>query len=280
MPAVTVVFACGCIHVEKQPTVREPAMVPASGRQPTSRPEAASQARTAAKSPAAPAIDPAAIQALERMGAFLREQRSFAIRSDTSTDDVLDNGQKVQFAEVVEMWVKRPNRMRVNVVSDAKRRQSFFDGKTFTLYSPRLGYYATFDAPPTLRELIDVAEQRYNLEFPLVDLFYWGTDKSGLKDIKTASSFGRSKVGDYDCDHYALQQNDVDWQIWIQRGAQPLPRKLVITSKRELGQPQFTAVLGWNLEPKLNESAFMFEPPKGARRIVFEQAQNALRPGG
>jgi hypothetical protein len=264
-PVAALVLACGCMHSPSSEAALVPASMPASGVRPN---------------PAAPAIDPAVIAALETMGAFLREQRAFAIKASTTIDEVLESGQKVQFSEVVEMWVKRPDRLRVNVESDTKRRQSFYDGKTFTLYGPRLGFYATFDAPPTLHELIDVAEQRYNLEFPLVDLFYWGTDKSGIRDVKSAMTIGPSKVGDVECDHYALAQNDVDWQIWIQRGAQRLPRKLVITSKRELGQPQFTAVLGWNLEPTADDSAFIFQPPPGARRIVFEQAGNMLRPGG
>jgi hypothetical protein len=265
-PILAALLASGCVHSEQQkPAVSaegeggaasqvEPALVPASGRR---APGATSNAAEAiVPSSSQPVIDPAVIQALEKMGAFLRELRAFAIKADTTTDELLENGQKIQLSEV----------------SDQRKRHSFYDGKTFTLYGPRHGYYATFDAPPTLRELIDVAEQRYNVEFPLVDLFYWGTEQSGIRDIQSAIRVGPSKVGDVDTDHYALQQPDVDWQIWIQRGAQRLPRKLVITSKRELGQPQFSATLGWNLAPNADDSAFVFQPPSGARRVVFEQA--------
>jgi hypothetical protein len=244
-------------------------MVPASGRRAPGA--AGSVAEAAALSPSAPAIDPGVIQALEKMGAYLRGLQAFAVKSDTTIDELLESGQKVQLSEQVEMWVKRPDRLRLIVDSDRRKRQSFYDGKTFTLYGPKQGYYASFDAPPTLRELIDLAEQRYGLEFPLVDLFYWGTEKSGISDIQAAMRIGPSKIGDMETDHYALRQADVDWQIWIERGSRPLPRKLVITSKREFGQPQFSAVLGWNLEPSADDSAFVFHPPPGARRIVFER---------
>src|SRR5262245_48860247 len=64
--AAALLVASGCIHTEKYPAYSEPAMVPAAGRQPTSRPFAsAARAEPAAKNPAAPPVDPAAIQALE-----------------------------------------------------------------------------------------------------------------------------------------------------------------------------------------------------------------------
>ena len=246
----------------------EPAAQPA-------KPPAKSEKRAAGKA----AVDPAAIAALNRMGAFLRAQPTFAVRSESTVDEILESGQKIQFAEVVEMWVRRPNGMRVNIVSDRKQRQFFYNGQTFTLYGPTNGFYASFAAPPTVRELIDVLEARYQIEMPLVDLFYWGTEKSGVDEIKRAIDVGPSRVGDVLCDHYALQQKDVDWQIWIERGQRSLPRKVVITSKREQGQPQFTAVLGWNLRPTVDQESFTFRPPKGAMRITIEQAR-AVRASG
>ena len=58
-------------------------------------------------------------------------------------------------------------------------------------------------------------------------------------------------MGGADTDHYAFRQGDVDWQIWIERGERPLPRKLVITTREEVGQPQYSAELTWNLNPQV-----------------------------
>jgi hypothetical protein len=38
---------------------------------------------------AKPAVDPDAIAALHRMGAFLREQQKFSVRANVATDDLL-----------------------------------------------------------------------------------------------------------------------------------------------------------------------------------------------
>jgi hypothetical protein len=62
----------------------------------------------------------------------------------------------------------------------------------------------------------------------------------------------------------------VDWQIWIEDGDKPLPKKFVITTKWMTGAPQFTVLVkSWNLSPKLTEDLFTFVPPKGAQRIDF-----------
>jgi hypothetical protein len=63
----------------------------------------------------------------------------------------------------------------------------------------------------------------------------------------------------------------VDFQLWIETGARPLPRKLVITTLSDPTQPQHSMLLTWTLNPKLEEAEFKFRPPPGAQRIVFEE---------
>ena len=62
------------------------------------------------------------------------------------------------------------------------------------------------------------------------------------------------------------------WQLWIERGKTPLPRKMVITTTQEASQPQYVALLKWDLAPKLDDAVFKFVPPKDAKRIAFAPA--------
>jgi hypothetical protein len=91
---------------------------------------AASQEAEPAASTADVERDPDAIKALEAMGAYLRTLKAFQIRSETSRDEVLDDGQNVEFDGVVDMLVERPNRLRADVTSDKKQRMYFADGKS------------------------------------------------------------------------------------------------------------------------------------------------------
>jgi len=81
---------------------------------------------------------------------------------------------------------------------------------------------------------------------------------------------GKSVVEGVRCDHLAFRGADVDWQIWLQEGKQPLPRKWLITTKDIAGSPEFEVVMTkWNLAPKFADSLFDFTPPKGAKKIDF-----------
>ena len=218
-------------------------------------------------------IDPAALAALDRMGAFLRTQRSFTVRTTTETDYVLDNGQKVRRWGHGRLDVQRPNRLRAETISDSDRkyRQVFYDGSTFTIFAPRVGYYATVPAPSTILQLADMLEDRYALPLPLVDLFRWGTPESDKDQITAATYVGTARIDGVDTDQYAFRQPGLDWQIWIQRGSQPLPRKLVLTTTDDPARPEHAIELTWDLNATQPCSTFTFVPPKDARRISIAE---------
>jgi hypothetical protein len=226
-------------------------------------------AKPAARS-AEPAVDPAAVKRLEEMGAFLRAQRAFTVRADTATDEVLDTGQKIQIAAKAELHVQRPNKMRVDLISDRKSRRLYYDGKTLTVYGPRTGYYATVKAPDSLRELVDFANDEYGIETPLADLFVWGTERAPTKQLTSAIYLGQSRIDGVETDHYAFRQQGVDWQVWIERGRRPLPRKLVLTTTDDDRYPQHAVSMTWDLTPPRDDRRFTFKPPPGSARIAIE----------
>lgn len=158
----------------------------------------------------APAVDPNAIAALEKMGGNLRGLNAFKVSAVTMTDDVMDNDMKVQFGGNANVKVRRPDRLRADISTDRKQRQVFYDGKSVTLYGPRVKYFATVAAPPTVGETIEVLAQKYGIELPLADLFYWGTEKSSMQDIKSAFHLGPATVDGMPTDHYLFRQEGVD----------------------------------------------------------------------
>jgi hypothetical protein len=222
-----------------------------------------------------PAIDPGAMEALDKMGAYLRTLKSFQVRADITTDDVLDDGQTIQFSSKVDLVAERPNRMRTEVIDDDGHRFFFFDGKNFTIFGQVVNYYATVPAPATLSELAGDLDDKYGIELPLVDLFEWGTNDANIKKIKAADDIGPSAVDGVTCEQYAFRQEGVDWQIWIQLGEFPLPRKLVIRTLTDDAKPQHSEILTWNLAPSFSENAFTFDPPPDARRITIAQVNAA-----
>ena len=227
----------------------------------------------------APAVETEAVDALRRMGAFLETVKSFEIRASTSIDEVLESGQKLQFEDAIHLRVRRPDRLWAQVASDRKTREYFYDGKSFTIYGPRNKLYASFDAPPTLREVAATLEEKYGLALPLVDLFRWGTDPLRAETLLGAMYVGPARIGGTPCDHFAFREKGFDWQVWIQKGDSPLPRKLVITTTDDDTRPQYAVTYDWNLAPALNDAMFTFEPPEGSYRIALREVTVEPAPG-
>jgi hypothetical protein len=221
----------------------------------------------AAAPPAASAVDPAAVQALKDMGAYLQSLKRFNVSTEVTGERVLADGQKLQHMASAKLEVARPDRLRAVVTSARSQRELIFNGKTVTLFAPRPKHYSIVEFTGGIGDLIDQLEARHSVQIPLADLFVWGTPAAQTDNIESAMNAGQGIVGGEVCDHYAFRQGTIDWQIWIATGAKPLPRKIVITNRADEARPQSVTMISWNLKPTFTDATFKFTPPKGATRI-------------
>jgi hypothetical protein len=224
----------------------------------------------------APELDRSALAELERMGNYLRTLKAFQLKADVVTEDVRTDGQKVQVIRAVDLVAKRPNRLFAEVKNDRQRRLFFYDGSQFTMFAPRSMLYATVPAPSTIEKLADELEDKYDLMLPLVDLFRWGTPEGNVRAITSAIDLGPSAINGVTCEQYGFRQDGIDWQLWIQRGEQPLPCRVVITTLTDDARPQHTATYTWNLAPSYDDDTFVFRTPTDAKRIPLAEVQQAV----
>jgi hypothetical protein len=237
------------------------------GRATTDAPVTSSAAPAAVAAPVAETRDADAIAALEKMGAALRAMESFGLKAETSTDYVTDGGQKVSVDGSATWRVRSPDRFVATVSNDRQQREFYYDGKSLTVWSPTLKYYAVIDqVPPTIGELVTHAAEK-GIEFPLPDLFLWGTPQAPLESVSSAFLVGPASLEGEETDHYAYRQPGADWQVWISRKTS-LPAKVSITSQGDPALPTYSARLHWDSAPG-GDGAFAFKPPADARRIEF-----------
>lgn len=227
----------------------------------------AATAQTPAAAPAT-SVDTAAVTALARMGKALRALPQFRMHATTRTEYVLDDGQKLTLPGTVEYKVIGPDRFFVEIQSEQQHRQLFYDGKQLTIYSPRLKYYATLDdLNRSSQALLAESAAQYGLEFPLADLFLWGTPAFPTDRLQSALHVGSARIDGEATQHYAYRQPGVDWQVWISDST-ALPRQLVITSHDDPALPSYQATLQWDTRRAVNAAELAFSP-RGATRIVF-----------
>lgn len=209
----------------------------------------------------APALEPSAIHAIELMAQKLRSLKSFTVTADVTDEEVLDPGQKVTYGGTVTYKVRAPDKFFAAVDSDRKQRSFYYDGSKFTVYAPRMHFYAQKPVTGTVSQLVESAQEKYGIEMPLADLFYWGTDKAPLSAIQSATVIGPAHIGKVECDHLLMRQEGVDWQVWIARDTL-LPEKLLIANLDDPTQPEYTATFDWDTTTSLADSAFTFTPTK------------------
>lgn len=228
----------------------------------------ASAAPSVADTAASAAVDPEAIGALTRMGKALRALPQFSMAATTRTDYVLDDGQKLALAGTVDYKVLGPDRFFVEIRSDHQHRQLFYDGHTLTIHSPKQKYYATVEnLDRSSQALLSDSATRLSVEFPLADLFLWGTAGFSTQGITSALFVGTERIDGESTRHYAFRQPGVDWQVWISDKNQ-LPRQLLITSHADPALPNYQATLTWDTQRAVAASDLVFRPD-GATRIAF-----------
>lgn len=231
---------------------------------------AAAQNDTEASAPddtAAGDVEPAAEQVLRRACAYLKSIDRFSVRTETSHDEVLEIGYKLQYSRASQILVARPNRFRVESESDKGYRTTWYDGASLTILDEDVNVYARFDVPDTIDATLDVIADR-GITLPLDDLLS-SNPCAGLGEHVREGYYVGLNYMDGDYRHQLLLVTDtVDVQLWIEDDDTPLIRKVVITYREEPGEPQFLALLrDWDVAPTLTPSDFVFAPPSGAHEI-------------
>jgi hypothetical protein len=225
------------------------------------------KAATPAATTTAPAaqVEPAAVEALARMSAYLRSIPAFQIALQTQRDDVDVYGQLITLNGSATYKVRRPDAFAIDLSLPNLAGQYVSDGKTMTVYDAKSGYYARVQAPSTIRAALQLAEQKYGATVPLEDLFTWSEGDDQAKALTSAHFVGKTQIAGQTANHYAFRQPGIDWQIWIADGDKPAPLRVIIAASEDPARPQFQGDLSWDTAPQFTPGAFTFTPPPNAR---------------
>jgi hypothetical protein len=242
-------------------TVLAAAQVPA-------RPGPQAQARGAQRDEGGPNIEPKAEGVLRDMSRYLTSLDSFTVEATSVDEKVTTKGRKVQELTESRLTVKRPADLRVDRRGPNGHSSLAADGTTATLVNTDKNVYATLNAPATVSELVDLLRDRLNVDAPGAD-FLSADPYATLTDGAVEGRYvGLEPLGGVMAHHLMFTRPDLDWQVWVDAGPNPLPLRYVLTSKDQPGQPEFTLELtGW--EPKVTPGpdTFVLTPPPDAEAI-------------
>ena len=223
----------------------------------------------AANSLGARADDSASL--LKAMADYTAAQKSITATFDSDIEVITPELQKVQFASSGQLRLTRPDKLRIKRTGGYADVDLVYDGKTVSLYGNNAKAYVQADAPGTIDQLVDAIQTKTGAAMPGTDLLLSNSLDVLTSDVIEGHHVGQGVVDGVECEHLAFRGHDTDWQIWIQTGAQPIPRKYVITSKTIAGAPQYTLrIKDWKTDAIADADAFVFKPPEGATKVSLD----------
>jgi len=208
---------------------------------------------------------------LKAMADYTAGQKSISASFDSDIEVITSELQKIQFTSSGQLKMARPEKLRLRRTGGYADVEMVYDGKTLSLYGNNAKAYVQTDLPGTVDDLIDALQTRTGAAMPGTDLLLSNAFDQLTSDVEISEHIGQGVVDGVECEHLAFRGHETDWQIWIQTGAQPIPRKFVITSKTLAGAPQYTLrIKDWKTDPIADPDAFAFKPPQGATKVSLD----------
>ena len=213
---------------------------------------------------------------MRQMSDRLARVTALAVEAEEVYDEVPADAPRQQLTSVRRVAMRRPDRLVGDASGDAVNRSFWYDGRTFSALDREQNVWASGAVPPTIDEALDWVFVQTGTVIPLADFLYVDVYDRLMGSVQRGVYLGIHDADGTPCHHLSFEQATIDWQIWIDAGPEPLPRKLVITYKTEDEVPQYSVTFRkWNLNASVPEPLFRFAPPEGAKRVdvpAFAQA--------
>jgi hypothetical protein len=205
---------------------------------------------------------------LKAMSEYVSSQKTIELTFDSDIEVITPQLEKIQFANSGEALLSRPDKLRARRVGGHADVALYFDGKTVSVFGKHINGYAQFDAPGSVDRLIEALRAGHGISLPGADLLLSNSYDVLVAGVKEAKHIGRGVIDGRECAHLAFRNFDTDWQLWVEVGKRPIPRKMVITSKTLNNAPQYTVrIKDWKTGVQPAPEAFAFVPPAGAKKL-------------
>ncbi|MBX4936049.1 DUF2092 domain-containing protein [Rhizobium binae] len=219
---------------------------------------------------------------LKAMSDYLAAQKNLSVAFDSSIEVVTPQMEKIQFDNSGSLHLVRPDKIHATRTGGYSDVEMVFDGKTFTVFGKNIDGYIKLPAAGTVDKLIDMLRDR-GRALPGADLLLSDVYGTLSKEIIDAKHIGEGVIGGVECEHLAFRQQDTDWQLWVRAGTDPIPCKMVVTSKAVGQAPQYTLTIrDWKTDVPVDDAAFTFKPPAGAKEVSADMfaEMDELPPSG
>ena len=232
----------------------------------------------------APKIDPKADEVMHRLSDFYGGLQSLAF-AVTVTMRVETEGMKQEMTTTQAIALRRPDRLAIRLVKGMMGATLVCDGQSVYTHLPFMKKYKVKKAPGALDALFQQPEALFVLgstrsRLPLSTLLTSKPYQMLMEGVTAGDYVGMDEIEGAQYHHLKFYQEEIDWEIWVQAGEQPLVHKIVPDLSRQLAQArQITPDMGemkmettvrfenWAVNPDLPDALFVFTPPADAEKV-------------
>ncbi len=169
------------------------------------------------------AVDPAAVQILERMTDYLGSLQRFSVNTQNTIEDLTDSEHRVDYDVSATVTVSRPNKLKARREGDLIDQAFYYNGKTLTLYNASDKVYASEPAPGSIEGMLAFARSSLGLIIPAADLIYQNNFQLLMQDVTLATVIGKEFIGGVKCDHLLFSRPGVDFQVCVAESGSAAP---------------------------------------------------------
>lgn len=220
--------------------------------------------------PAAPQLEPKAVELLQAMGARLAAARTLQFTALATYEATARTGAPLAYTTFSEIALQRPDKLRVLTKGDGPPSEFYYDGKTMAAYAPWTNFVAVADAPETIDAMLEQAFQLAGIYFPFTDVIVAEPYRDLADKLQLAFVVGPSHVvGGTLTDIVVIANATLQMQIWV--GAEDrLPRRLraIFFAEPEAFRHD-VELADWVVDAPLPPESFTSERALRAPRIAF-----------
>jgi hypothetical protein len=208
---------------------------------------------------------------LKGMSDYVGAQKLISATFDSDIEVITPDLQKIQFTSSGQVQLSRPDKIRMRRTGGYTDVELVYDGKTLTLSGNNNKAYVQQEMSGSTDQIIDQVRDNLATSMPGTDLLLTNSFDEMMQGVIESRHIGQGVIDGVECEHLAFRNADTDWQIWVETGTRPIPRKYVITSKAVAGAPQYTLrIKDWKTDAAAGADAFAFKAAADATKVSIQ----------
>ena len=227
-----------------------------------------------AAEPKAPAVSADASAAVAQMGKTLAGPQFSFKASTLRVYADSPKGLPLHIAHTMNVTVRRPDRMAVELTGDDGQAKLLYDGKTAVIFSPDTNRYASIPAPNTIQAMVEQVMGKLGVDFPLATFINEAPDKDFMAGVTSGDVVNTVTIDGTPCLHMVFNQPGLELELWVEKTDRSVPRRLIVTYTALPDRPNFIAEFSdWKFDVQPADSVFAFQPPAGATQVEFQRGK-------